>query len=105
MDSHARQQLLELVYDLLPASEAAELAERIRSDPAWAAAYAEAQEAARLMAEAARLPRRRAAALPWHAEQFGQSGRGARRSVRRPTLGQGPPCAGRWPGPPTGRSG
>ena len=61
MDSKGRQQLLELVYDLLPASEAAELGERIRSDPAWAAAYAEAQETARLLAEAARLP---AAAVP-----------------------------------------
>ena len=56
MDGKGRQQLLELIYDLLPASEAAELGERIRSDPAWAAAYAEAQETARLLAEAARRP-------------------------------------------------
>ena len=56
MDSHGRQQLLELVYDLLPADEAAELRERIRTDPAWAAAYAEAQDTARFLAEAARLP-------------------------------------------------
>jgi len=55
MDSETRQRLLELVYDLLPEGEAADLRARIQSDAEMAAAYREAQETARLLAEAARL--------------------------------------------------
>jgi uncharacterized protein YfaS (alpha-2-macroglobulin family) len=56
MDAEIRQRLLELVYDLLPEDEAAELRGRIDADAEMAAAYREAQETARLLAEAARLP-------------------------------------------------
>ena len=56
MDAETRQRLLELVYDLLPEDEAAELRGRIEADAEMAAAYREAQETARLLAEAARLP-------------------------------------------------
>jgi uncharacterized protein YfaS (alpha-2-macroglobulin family) len=56
MDSETRQRLLELVYDLLPEDEAAELRKKIESDPEMAAAYRQAQETARLLGEAARLP-------------------------------------------------
>jgi alpha-2-macroglobulin-like protein len=56
MNAEIRQQLLELVYDLLSESEAAVLRARIESEPEMAAAYHEAQQTARLLAEAARLP-------------------------------------------------
>jgi alpha-2-macroglobulin-like protein len=56
MDSETRQRLLELAYELLPEDEAAELRRRIESDAEMAAAYRQAQETARLLAEAARLP-------------------------------------------------
>ena len=56
MDAEIRQRLLELVYDLLPEAEAAELRGRIDADAEMAAAYREAQETARLLTEAARLP-------------------------------------------------
>ena len=49
------QQLLELVYDVLPDKDAAELRRRIESDPAVAQAYEQAQRAAGLLASAARL--------------------------------------------------
>jgi len=47
--------LLELLYDLLPDDEAAELRRRVDGDPAVAAAYAEIQRTAKLLADAARL--------------------------------------------------
>ena len=50
MDSETRQRLLELVYDLLPEGESAELRGRIQADAEMAAAYREAQETARLLA-------------------------------------------------------
>jgi len=56
MDPETRQRLLELVYDLLPEAEAAELRQRIAADPELARAYAEAQRTAQLLADAARLP-------------------------------------------------
>ena len=56
MDSETRQRLLELVYDLLPDEEAADLRAKIQSDPDLSAAYRESQETARLLAAAARLP-------------------------------------------------
>jgi len=56
MDAETRQRLLELAYDLLPEAEAAELRRQIESDPNIAKAYGEAQETAKLLAEAARLP-------------------------------------------------
>ncbi len=56
MDAETRQRLLELVYDLLPEDEAAQLRGRIDADAEIAAAYRHAQETARLLAEAARLP-------------------------------------------------
>ncbi len=55
VDPHTEQKLLELIYDLLPEAESAELRSRIASDPALAEAYAQAQTAAGLFAEAARL--------------------------------------------------
>ena len=56
MDSQTRQRLLELVYDLLPEAEAAELHRQIDADEQLAQAYAEARDTARLLAEAAKLP-------------------------------------------------
>lgn len=56
MDSQTRQRLLELVYDLLPAAEAAELRRQVAADEEMARGYSEAQAAAKLLAEAARLP-------------------------------------------------
>ena len=56
MDSQTRQRLLELVYDLLPEAEAAELRRQIDADPQLARAYAEARDTASLLARAARLP-------------------------------------------------
>jgi len=50
-----RQQLLELVYDLLGEEETAELRRRIDTDPEVARQYAEVRDASRLLAEAARL--------------------------------------------------
>ena len=55
VDPQTQQRLLELIYDLLPEAEAAELRSRIASDPTLAEAYAQAQSAAALFAEAARL--------------------------------------------------
>jgi hypothetical protein len=56
MDSQTRQRLLELVYDLLPDAEAAELRRQIDADEEVARAYAEAQDTAKLLARAASLP-------------------------------------------------
>ncbi len=56
MDSQTRQRLLELVYDLLPETDAAELRRQIDADPQLARAYAEARDTASLLARAARLP-------------------------------------------------
>jgi alpha-2-macroglobulin-like protein len=67
MHAETRQRLLELVYDLLPDDEAAPLRGRIESDAEMAAAYREAQETARLLAEAARAPSGVVAAI-----QFGK---------------------------------
>jgi len=55
VDPQIRQRLLELIYDLVPETEAAELRNRISADPTLAEAYAQAQSAAALLAEAARL--------------------------------------------------
>jgi len=55
MDDPTRQRLLELIYDLLPEDEAAELRRRIDAEPELAAAYQEARAAAELFGEAARL--------------------------------------------------
>ena len=52
----ASQQFLELVYGLLPDKEAAALRTAISADTELAAAYARAQAAATLLAQAARLP-------------------------------------------------
>ena len=94
--ANGRQQLLELIYDLLPASEAAELRERIRSDPAWAAAYAEAQATARLLAEAARLPPApcRFATLASR-PVAGKAAVATGGRPHGPTVGQGPNASGR----------
>lgn len=54
MDSQTRQRLLELVYDLLPEPEAAELRRQIDADEDLARGYAEAQDTAKLLARAAR---------------------------------------------------
>jgi len=56
MDDPTRQRLLELIYELLPEEEAAELRRRIDAEPELAAAYDEARAAAELFGEAARLP-------------------------------------------------
>src|SRR5260370_954903 len=50
-----QQQLLELVYGLLDAGEAAAIEERIKTDPEVAVAYAEAQRFADVLAASARL--------------------------------------------------
>jgi anti-sigma factor RsiW len=55
VDPQARQQLLELVYGLLPESEAEELRARIAADPELQQAYADAQATSSLLADAARL--------------------------------------------------
>jgi hypothetical protein len=55
VDPVTRQQLLELVYDLLAEAEAVELRARIESDAEVAAAYAEARRTAGVLADAARL--------------------------------------------------
>ncbi len=59
IDPKVHQRLLELVYDLLPDEEAADLRARIESDPETARAYAEAEQTAGLLAEASRLHRAR----------------------------------------------
>jgi len=56
LDDPTRQRLLELVYDLLPEAEAAELRKQIETDAELAQAYSEAQAAARLFSAAARFP-------------------------------------------------
>jgi len=56
MDDPTRRRLLELIYELLPEEEAAELRRRIDAEPELAAAYDEARAAAELFGEAARLP-------------------------------------------------
>ncbi|NQU22661.1 MAG: hypothetical protein HQ567_15400, partial [Candidatus Nealsonbacteria bacterium] len=56
VDSPTRRRLLELVYDLLPPAEAAELRRRIDAEPELARAYEEARTTAGLFAEASRLP-------------------------------------------------
>ena len=56
MDAETRQKLLELVYELLPAEEAAELRRKIALDAELARAYADAQETAHLLGEAAHAP-------------------------------------------------
>ncbi|PQO44022.1 MG2 domain-containing protein [Blastopirellula marina] len=50
-----RQQLLELIYGLLPSDEASELASRIGRDPELARAYAEMKEQTDLLASAVRV--------------------------------------------------
>jgi len=55
LDPNTHQQLLELIYGLLPEAEAAELHERIGSDPELARAYTEARGTADLFEQAARL--------------------------------------------------
>lgn len=55
LDSATRQQLLELVYDLLDDEQAALLRRRIESEPELAAAWAEARRTAALFADAARV--------------------------------------------------
>jgi hypothetical protein len=55
VDPVTHQQLLELVYDLLAAPQAAELRRRIESEPELAEAYVEARRTAGLLAEAARV--------------------------------------------------
>ncbi|MCC9606549.1 hypothetical protein LOC68_17300 [Blastopirellula sp. JC732] len=51
-----RQQLLELIYGLLSAEEASQLASRIGRDPELARAYAEMKEQTDLLASAVRMP-------------------------------------------------
>lgn len=55
VDPVTRQQLLELIYDLLAEPQAAELRRQIQSDPELAEAYAEARRTAGLLGDAARL--------------------------------------------------
>lgn len=55
VDSETRQRLWELLYELLTEEEAAALRARIENDPETAQAYAETQQQAGLVAEAARL--------------------------------------------------
>ncbi|MEX0792441.1 MAG: hypothetical protein WD045_04860, partial [Pirellulaceae bacterium] len=52
-----RQQMLELIYGLLPDDQSAALAERIRSDGRLARQYAELKERTELLAEAAKAPK------------------------------------------------
>ncbi|MEE9603158.1 MAG: MG2 domain-containing protein, partial [Thermoguttaceae bacterium] len=55
VNSKTRQQLLELIYGLLPQEEADELQRRIDADPQLAEAYARAKETSELLAEAAKV--------------------------------------------------
>ncbi len=55
VDPEIRQRLLELIYGVLPDDEAAELHARIAAEPELARAYAQAQAAAGVLAEAAKL--------------------------------------------------
>jgi anti-sigma factor RsiW len=56
IDSRTRQRLLELIYDLLPETEAAELRGQIDADEQLARAYAEAQATAKLHSNLRRRP-------------------------------------------------
>jgi len=56
VDADTRQRLLELVYDLLPEAEAAELRRRITAEPELARAYEQARQTAKLFGEAAKRP-------------------------------------------------
>ncbi|HUT10712.1 MAG TPA: alpha-2-macroglobulin family protein [Thermoguttaceae bacterium] len=56
VDADTRQRLLELVYDLLPEAEAAELRGRITAEPELARAYEQARQTANLLGEAAKRP-------------------------------------------------
>jgi alpha-2-macroglobulin-like protein len=84
MDSETRQRLLELVYDLLPEDEAAQLRGRIESEPEMAAAYRQAQETASLLAEAARLPSGVIPAVPFSKPDD---------AAKKPTLASSEPAA------------
>jgi hypothetical protein len=55
LDAATRQRLLELAYETISEAEAAELRQRIASDPEVSAAFAEAQRQAGILASAARL--------------------------------------------------
>lgn len=55
LDEETRRCLLELAYDVLPDDEAAGLLARIEAEPVLAQAYAESQQIARLLSEAARV--------------------------------------------------
>ena len=55
MSEELRQQMLELIYELLPSEEATALRERIDREPETARLFAEVQQASRLIAQAARL--------------------------------------------------
>jgi hypothetical protein len=55
LEPEQHRRLLELVYDVLPEHEAAELRRQIEADPDMAAAHAQAQRTAGLLAEAGRL--------------------------------------------------
>ncbi len=84
VDPVTRQQLLELVYDLVAEPQAAELRARIESDPDVAQAYAEARRTAGVLADAARLeaPRVDFRRLPRaHAPREAARGRAARLRV------------------------
>jgi len=56
VDADTHQRLLELIYDLLPEAEAAELRRRITAEPELARAYEQARQAANLLGEAAKRP-------------------------------------------------
>ncbi|MBN2021729.1 MAG: hypothetical protein JW809_02960 [Pirellulales bacterium] len=55
LDPQTHERLLELVYELLSETEAAELRARIQREPELAEAYAEARRSAELLAEGAKL--------------------------------------------------
>ena len=89
LDSKTRQRLLELVYEVLPEDEAAELWRQIETDSEMARAYADARRTAGLMAEAAtvkapRIERRRHEQSGAAADSL-RSKATARAAQRRPT--------------------
>jgi hypothetical protein len=83
VDPVTRQQLLELIYDLLPEPQAAELRRRLDTEPELAEAYAEARRTAGLLADAARL------------EAPKVDLRRAQRAVSAPEAARGRPVRGR----------
>ena len=81
IDRDTQSRLIDLLYGLLPEEEAVALRQRIDSDAELARAYAEAQQAAQVFGEAARIP---SSPIAW----------------RRPSETPPPPAARSKPGKP-----